>query len=236
MGSLTFADRYLDFIRSTGIPLPLPDSTDLLYPYDSPETRKVMDLYYNRYYRDNRKRIFLVGINPGRLGCGVTGINFTDAEALRSDCGIPNSLEGGRELSARFVYEMIDHCGGPDFFLSRYFLTALSPLGFICGGKNRNYYDTPALLEHLKPWIVSSFRRQLELGADRRVAFSLGQGKNFKFLQELNREHHFFDVIKPLPHPRWVLQYRSKDKQIYLDMYRDELLNASGEGPEPGSH
>ncbi len=226
MNDSTFAGRYIHFISNTEIPLPLPDNTELLYPYDNPETRRVMERYYSKYYGDKGKRIFLIGINPGRLGCGVTGINFTDAEALRTSCGIPNTLEGGRELSARFIYEMVEYCGGPDLFFSRFFLTALSPLGFTCEGKNRNYYDTTALMEHLRPWLVSSFKRQIDLGAHRRIAFSLGQGKNFKVLQELNREHGFFDEINPLPHPRWVLQYRSKEKEKFLEMYKENLNGA----------
>lgn len=222
----TFASRYLSFITDTGIPLPLPDSTALLYPYEGDEVARVMDLFYNKYYSDNNKRIFLIGINPGRLGCGVTGINFTDADALKDECGIECSFTGGRELSSRFIYEMINFMGGTDLFFSRFFLTALSPLGFTCEGKNRNYYDTPALMDHLKPWLVESFSRQLELGAERSVAFSLGKGKNFKILKALNGEFNFFDEILPLPHPRWVLQYKLKEKETFLNMYNDDLNDA----------
>ncbi|RDG32184.1 DUF4918 family protein [Oceanispirochaeta sp. M1] len=222
----TFASSYLSFITSTGIPLPLPDNTDLLYPYEGDEVRRVMGLYFNKYYGDKSKRIFLIGINPGRLGCGVTGINFTDADSLRDDCGIDCDFKGGRELSSRFIYEMINFMGGSELFFSRYFLTALSPLGFTCEGKNRNYYDTPALMAHLKPWLVESFKRQIEMGAERRIAFSLGKGKNFKILKELNAEHCFFEEILPLPHPRWVLQYKLKEKETFLNMYDHELNKA----------
>jgi len=186
----------------------------------------VTGLFFDRFYNDNHKRILLIGINPGRLGCGVTGINFTDAEALRSNCGIDCDFTGGRELSSRFVYEMINFMGGPELFFSRYFLTALSPLGFTSGGKNRNYYDTPALLKHLRPWLAASFQRQIELGAERSIAFSLGKGRNFKILKELNSEFGFFKEILPLPHPRWVMQYKLKEKETFLHMYNDELGRA----------
>ena len=120
--------------------------------------------------------------------------------------------------------------GGAEAFSRRYFLTALSPLGFTWQGKNRNYYDTPALYEDLRPWIVKTLWEQLDLGANRRVAFSLGQGKNFKILKELNREYAFFKEVRPLPHPRWVMQYRLKRKEEYLNLYRDELQR-TGEAP-----
>ncbi|MDC7232103.1 MAG: DUF4918 family protein [Spirochaetales bacterium] len=223
MDSDTFGSRYLSFIYNTGIPSPLPDQTDILDPYDGDEVRRVVSLFYSKYYSDNNRRIFLIGINPGRIGCGVTGINFTDAAALQEDCGISSTLPTTRELSARFIYEMIRHCGGTDLFFSRFFLTALSPLGFTHNGKNRNYYDTPDLMNALRPWLIETFSRQIELGADRRIAFSLGQGKNYKILQELNTAHGFFEEIRPLPHPRWVMQYRSREKESFLDLYKETL-------------
>jgi len=222
----TFASQYLSFIRSANIPLPLPDETELLYPFDDEEVRRSMDAFYSKYYDDSRKRIFLIGINPGRFGGGVTGIPFTDPEALEGFCGISHRFQGGRELSSRFIYDMIEYCGGTGFFFSRYFLTSLSPFGFTWKGKNRNYYDTPALYSSLKPWLVSSFKKQLDAGADRGTAFSLGQGKNFTILKDLNREYGFFREIRPLPHPRWVMQYRLKEKEKYLEMYRTELTAA----------
>jgi hypothetical protein len=221
-----FAGRYLSFIRDTGIPLPLPDDTELLYPYEKEEVLRVMKEFYGRYYSDDRQRIYLIGINPGRFGAGVTGIPFTDPEALRSFCGIEHSLEGGRELSSRFIYDLIDHCGGPGEFYGRCFLTAFSPLGFTCEGKNRNYYDTPILMDHLSDWLVESFRRQIDLGAARGTAFSLGQGKNYKILKQMNEKHRFFKEIRPLPHPRWVMQYRRKREEEFLDLYKSELNKA----------
>ena len=53
----------------------------------------------------------------------------------------------------------------------------------------------------------------------RDVAFSLGKGTNYKFLKKLNEDHQFFDKVIPLPHPRWIMQYRRKSKEeIKMDM------------------
>ena len=221
-----FAGRYLDFIRNTKIPLPLPDHTDLLYPYDEKEVIRVMREFYSRFYGDNSPRVYLIGINPGRFGAGVTGIPFTDPEALQSFCGIEHSLVGGRELSSRFIYDLIEYCGGVKKFYGRYFLTAFSPMGFTCENKNRNYYDSPVLMDHLSPWLVESFQRQIDLGAKKGTAFSLGQGKNYKILKQMNEKHHFFKEIRPLPHPRWVMQYRRKREEEFLELYKTELNKA----------
>jgi len=186
-----------------------------------------MEEFYTRFYGDDHPRVFLIGINPGRFGGGVTGIPFTDPVNLAGPCGIENSFPAKHELSSRFIYDMIGKMGGPEAFFNRFFLTALSPLGFVSEGKNRNYYDTPALWETLKPWIVKSFQQQIRLGADRETAFSLGQGKNFRLLSELNREFGFFNEIIPLPHPRWIMQYKLKRKDDFLNLYKDKLNRAA---------
>jgi len=54
----------------------------------------------------------------------------------------------------------------------------------------------------------------------------MGQGKNFKYLKQLNDKHGFFAEIQPLPHPRWVMQYRLKTKPIYIDEYVTKLTSA----------
>ncbi len=226
----TFSEKYFRFLDSLKPLESLPDDTETIYPYNEPEVQNCIHLFFNKYYHDSNPRTFLIGINPGRFGGGVTGIAFTDPVHLEEDCGIPNRFEKKHELSSRFIYEMIRFSGGAEQFYSRIFVTALSPLGYTWQGKNRNYYDTPALWETLKPWIIKTFRRQLELGARRDVAFSLGQGKNYKILCSLNREYGFFNEIRPLPHPRWIMQYRLKRKEEFLTLYRDEIYRAGGMG------
>jgi len=66
-------------------------------------------------------------------------------------------------------------------------------------------------------------KKQFRFGIDRSVAFCLGDGKNFSWLSRLNAEAHFFETIVPLSHPRFIMQYRLKKKQDYIDDYIRKL-------------
>ena len=81
------------------------------------------------------------------------------------------------------------------------------------------------LQDRIKPFVIDSFNRQFSFGIDRKIAFCLGDGKNFKYLSRLNEEQHFFGSIVPLPHPRFIMQYRLKKKQAYIDKYLLQLRN-----------
>jgi len=78
----------------------------------------------------------------------------------------------------------------------------------------------------VQPHIIDSINRQIDMGAFRDRAFSMGQGTNYKYLKSLNDEHGFFKEIIPLPHPRWVMQYKRKTKQVYIDEYITKLTSA----------
>jgi hypothetical protein len=51
------------------------------------------------------------------------------------------------------------------------------------------------------------------------TCFCFGNGKNEKFLRQLNEEYQFFNNIVALEHPRFVMQYKAKSKQLYIDKY-----------------
>ena len=175
--------------------------------------------FYNKYFSDVNERRLILGINPGRFGAGVTGIPFTDPKILESECGINNPFPKKHELSAIFVYELIEAYGGKEIFYKDYFISSVCPLGFIKEGININYYDDKNLYKAVEKKIVSKMWDQLDIGMKRDVAFSLGKGTNYKFLKKLNEDHQFFDKVIPLPHPRWIMQYRRKSKEeIKMDM------------------
>jgi len=216
---MSFQEKYFNFIDNLDFPESLPHEVEILNPFKVEQTYGLSKTFYKKYYSDNNPRLFLIGINPGRFGAGVTGVPFTDPIRLDSVCKIPNNLEKRQELSSAFVYEMIDAFGGVDAFYSNVFFTSVSPLGFVKDGVNLNYYDIPEVRDFLEPYMVSSLQNQIKIGAVGKVAFSMGKGQNFKYLQYLNQKYQLFDNVEPLPHPRWIMQYRLKRKAEFIQEY-----------------
>ncbi|MBP7238664.1 MAG: DUF4918 family protein [Saprospiraceae bacterium] len=198
----------------------LPHGIEWLLPYSEKETRTCMTTFYNHFYNDQKQRTFILGINPGRFGAGLTGVPFTDPIRLKQ-LGIDNSFPAKPELSSVFVYEMIAACGGPEKFYKQFYITSLSPLGFVKNGKNYNYYDDPQLSKVIRPFIIRNIETQLKFGADTSKVFCLGQGKNFEYLSKLNNEYQWWERVIPLPHPRWVMQYRLRKKEEFVEQYKD---------------
>ncbi len=220
---MNLADKIISFQFTLSPPFPLPDDIDWLMPYEGKETKSVMTQFFKRYYEDENKRTFILGINPGRFGAGVTGIPFTDPIRL-DNLGIKNDFPKRQELSSLFIYDMINLCGGPDLFYATYYITSLSPLGFVKNNKNYNYYDDRKLAEIVRPYIIENICTQIEFGADRSVVYCLGQGKNFAYLEQLNQEFKWWDRVVPLPHPRWIMQYNLKKKDEFLQQYKSILF------------
>ncbi len=221
----TFGSRVIEFYRTLRPPRLGNLGVDALYPYRDPAVLKVTSAFYTKFFDDSRPRVFILGINPGRFGAGTTGIPFTDPVSLQK-LGIDNALQKRRELSAEFIEAMIERLGGLRAFYRSFFITAASPIGFTKGGKNYNYYDDPKLVAAVRPFIVRSLRAQLDFGARRHVAIVLGTGKNFAFLDRLNDEHHFFDKLVGVEHPRFIMQYRRPHVARFLDKY-DQILTAA---------
>ena len=219
----TFADRAIQFYDKLQIKTSLPAGTEIMNPYDNPAVKDIVRAFFTGFYDDQQDRLVILGINPGRFGAGITGITFTDPVRLEEDCQIPNPFEKRAELSSRFIYEMISSYGGCQAFYQRFFLSAVSPLGFVRGGKNLNYYDDRELESALEKFIESTLRGQLELGIRRDKAICLGEGKNMKFLEKLNAKLDLFAEIISLPHPRWVMQYRFKRKEEFIEKYLEVL-------------
>ena len=216
------AKKILNFFSNLTIDSPLPKGVEYMNPYQDKKTFEVCTSFYRKFYSDSRKRKIILGINPGRFGAGITGVPFTDPVKLEM-LGITNSFAKKIELSANFIYTMIDGYGGPQKFYSNYYISALSPLGFVKDGKNLNYYDIRELQEAVEPFMVDCLNQQLEFGIDRRTAFCLGEGDNFKYLTKLNTRFNFFDSIEPLSHPRFIMQYKRKKIDEYVDYYLKKL-------------
>lgn len=216
---VTVAEKILAFNKSQQITAALPAGVEVMNPYQNETTFAICQQFYRKYYHDTQERTMIMGINPGRFGGGITGVPFTDPIKLETYCGIPNDLVKKPELSADFIYRMIMAYGGPEVFYSRFYISAVSPLGFMKDGKNLNYYDLKPLQQALLPYIVQSLEQQLAWGLNTRVCYCLGEGQNFKFLVKLNKAYQFFDEVVPLSHPRFIMQYRRKTIDTFVQDY-----------------
>jgi hypothetical protein len=214
----TFSFKAIKYFCNLKIPSAKSLGVKMMNPYESDEVRKVVKKFYSKYYDDEKKRLFIIGINPGRFGGGLTGIAFTDPVALRKDCGIENNLGTRKELSSKFIYKMLEKFGGPKKFFSKIFLTAIYPFAIIKNGKNYNYYDEKSLTENLHEVIINNIRSQIMFGARRDFAILLGK-KNAEFFFSINEEHKFFNRIAVLEHPRYIMQYKLKQSDKYIKKY-----------------
>ncbi|MFD2574507.1 uracil-DNA glycosylase family protein [Spirosoma soli] len=220
----TFADKAIPYYNTLKAPTHLPTGVGVMNPYEQSEVQDIVSQFYTKFYCDHTPRVFVLGINPGRFGAGVTGISFTTPQNLRRYCGIENNLRDTPELSSRFIYQIVEAFGGAEAFYGRFFLSSLFPLALTKNGKNYNFYDDRITTESLWPAITETVRAQLAFGSDRRVAVCLGR-KNETYLRRLNDQQGFFERIVTLDHPRYILQYRSKDIDAYADRYITTLAD-----------
>ncbi len=223
---MDFSGNLIRFYTGLKIPPGIPEGISMMNPLADQEVLDSATSFYRKFYRGSSQRIFLLGINPGRHGAGITGVPFTDPIRLEKACGIPNKGEKKRELSSVFIYELIDAYGGPELFYSRFYIGAVCPLGLLKDGRNLNYYDCPDLLAWLLPWCTSAIEAQLGFGLSRTTGICLGQGKNLEMLQRINEKTRLFREITGLPHPRFIMQYRLKKKQEFIQRYLETLESA----------
>jgi hypothetical protein len=219
----TLSDQIIDFLFKLRFSIELPAGVEVMHPFLYRETRRVASIFYHKYYHDNDPRYCIIGINPGRFGAGVTGVPFTDPVRLEKECGIDNDWPRKAELSSIFIYDMINAFGGTEGFYKNFYFTAMSPLGFTRNGKNLNYYDDKSLEERIIPFAIDCFRTQINWGLHTTVAFCLGEGTNFKSLNNLNKRYSLFEKIIPLSHPRFIMQYKLKTKDLYISKYLKEF-------------
>ena len=225
-----FGDKVIDFNSNLQYAGKLPPGFQVINPFmDNPETMEVMQQFYQKYYQDTNNRKFIVGINPSRHGAGVTGIPFTDTKRLESECGIKMHSAYTHEVSSVFMYEMITQFGGVSAFYEEFYINSPFPLAIVRKTKNgkwlnANYYDAAVLFEMLKDYMIMTLNEHIDMGLNTSEVFVLGV-KNAQFIHKLNEEAKLFGDIKVLEHPRYIQQYKFKEKQVYIDKY---ILTLSG--------
>jgi hypothetical protein len=226
---MTFARKVIEFNNNLDFKEALPLGVSIMNPFR--ENQVVNELsaeFYTKFFSDDKVRKLILGINPGRFGAGSTGIPFTDTKRLNENCGISFTEFRTHEPSSAFIYEMIEALGGVNEFYGKYFLSAICPLGFTKKGKNEkpvnfNYYDTRELERIAYPFILDTLKKQIGFGVDTSVCYCLGTGKNDIFLRKFNKEHHLFDEIVSLEHPRYIMQYKARSKERYIGKYEKIL-------------
>jgi len=218
--ALTIGQRIIAFNKGLQYTGKLPEGFAVLNPYlDNPETLQVMTSFYDKYYNDEVPRKFIIGINPSRHGAGVTGVPFTDTKHLENDCGIPMISARTHEVSSVFVYDMIAQYGGVAAFYKDYYINSPFPLAIVRKNAqgnwlNANYYDDPELFALTRAYMIETLKKHIALGLDTNEVYILGK-KNATFLEKLNKEASM--VV--LEHPRYIEQYKSKEKQLYIDKF-----------------
>jgi hypothetical protein len=225
-----WSTQIVDFYNKTVLQTALPNGVQALYPYrDNPSIQRMVKTFYTKYYGDKMERELILGINPGRLGAGATGIPFTDTKRLIDVCGIPSSGLHTHEPSSVFVYDVIDAFGGAENFYNRFYISSICPIGFVkvegSRSVNFNYYDDKAFAERLMLEVAELLQQQINWGlrTDRVVVF--GTGKNLDYVREVNKRYGFFKTIVPLEHPRFIMQYKLRQKETYIDKYLQALLS-----------
>src|SRR5690554_5646013 len=228
--NVNIAKQIIDFNKNLKYEGNLPSTFDVLNPYlDNPETLDVMRAFYTKFYNDSQPRKFIIGINPSRHGAGVTGVPFTDTKRLKSACGIEMKSAHIHEISSVYLYDVIEAYGGTKIFYNDFFINSPFPLAIIQSSKsgqwlNANYYDDKNLFEAVKPFMIECLQNFIAMGLNTSEVYVLGK-KNATFIQKLNQEAQLFDKLVVLEHPRYIQQYKSKDKQLYIDKY---LMTLSG--------
>ena len=131
--------------------------------------------------------------------------------------------------SSNFLYDVIEEYGGCDKFYSDFYMNFVFPLGIakinsIGCESNCNYYEIKDFEKKLYLYIIESIKEILTFNIDTSVCYCIGSGKNYEFLLKINKEYKFFKKIIPLEHPRFIMQYNSKNKDLYLKKYLQALM------------
>lgn len=232
----TFSDNVLEFnewLANTS--LELFDNYSISNPFNGKnriQIKEITNAFYKKYYNDHNKRYLILGSSPARKGTATTGIPFEDANHLYKETGIMIDNFYINKSSSNFLYDVMEKYGGCQRFYKDFFMNFVCPLGIVNVNSkgnlvNANYYENKKLEKASHNFIVDSLKKQIALGVDTSICYCIGSGENFKFLTKINEEYHFFDKIIALEHPRFIMQYNSKDRNKYLDKYINALNNKS---------
>ncbi len=225
---MTFAEQVLqfnDYISHQS--LVIPAGFKIINPFvenQKEQVKKVTSAFYQKYYNDANSRRIILGSSPARRGTAITGVPFEDAKHLQNETGIYIDKFFINQSSSGFLYDVIEKYGGCEKFYSDFYMNFVCPLGIVRINSNNkwvncNYYEDKKLQENLYPFIISAIEKQIGFGIDTSVCYCIGSGENYDFLSKINKEYKFFNTIIPLEHPRFIMQYNSNKKDIFIEKY-----------------
>ncbi len=117
------------------------------------------------------------------------------------------------------IYTFIEKWGGPKECYKDFFFSAVSPIGFVKNNVNYNYYDDKDLFLAVKEFIYNNLKKQQDFGV-KKTCIVLGSGKNLQIFTQINKELGLFQKIYSVEHPRFIMQYKSREMGKYLSKYR----------------
>lgn len=229
--NITNAEKILKYCHNLSkIELDSFDNYKIINPYknNKEHIKLITTKFYNKYYNDSNKRRLILGSNPARRATAVTGIPFEDAAHLQQEIGIFIDNFYINKSSSDFLYDVINEYGGCNKFYNDFYMNFVFPLGIAKVNSNDkesncNYYEIKQFEDKLSRYIINSIKEILTFNIDTEVCYCIGSGKNYEFLLKINKEYNFFKEIIPLEHPRFIMQYNSKNKDIYLKKYLNAL-------------
>jgi hypothetical protein len=234
----TFAEHILQFIeelsqQSFEFPASLA-SYRIINPYKGEQkalVEKIGTTFYQKYYHDRHACRLILGSSPARRSSAVTGIPFEDGKHIQDETGVfidKSAISASNQASQDFLYDVMKEYGGRKKFYGNFYMNFVFPLGLVRTNSkgnevNCNYYENKELQENLSPFMVNVLRRYRGFGIDTSVCYCIGSGENYKFLSKINGTYKFFDTIIALEHPRFIMQYNSKSKDIFMEKYMKAL-------------
>jgi hypothetical protein len=148
------------------------------------------------------------------------GVPLTDPIRLKTVCNIDTNFPLKPELSSQFIYDYFFSQYSMDDFYQKFFIGAVCPLGLESNGRNMNYYDNKSFMDTLlEDFIPDNIEKQINLGCSKKIVICLGEGMNYKILDKLNQQYHFFQKIIKVSHPRYIMQYKRKSINDYVKQY-----------------
>lgn len=229
---MSFSREILNFNNElAAISIDLPDKFKIINPYSGDQKEAVLkttSIFYQKYFNDLNSRRLILGSSPARRGTAVTGVPFEDAETLQNETGILIDNFHINQSASNFLNELMNRYGGRKRFYGDFYPNFVCPFGLARinskGNEvNCNYYENKKIQKLLFPYMISSIRKQLNFGIDTSICYCIGSGENYKVLTEINQNYHFFKTIISLEHPRFITQYNSINKDMYVEKYLKSL-------------